>query len=122
MKTSLIVRTLVAAVLCYALSLSPSVASDTVSDMLNQAFDLLHQAWNPGGEPPSVADRIDLLNKALKLIEDTPDHHLKKHRKNAELDIKAALDLLNAGDPDNKATDPIHDAADQVKDALSISE
>lgn len=90
--------------------------------MLNKAFDLVHQAWNPAGDPPSNADRTDLLDQALKLAQDAPDHHLKGHRVQAILDIKAALDELAKGDPDHKAVEYIHDADSELHTALSIAD
>jgi hypothetical protein len=123
MKTSFLVRSLVVGVVCSALNLAgPVRGDDTVSDMLNQSFDLVHQAWNPGGDAPSVADRIDLLTKALKLAQEAPSNHLRGHRVQAIQDIQAALAILKNGDPDGKAVEPIHDAADQLQDALTISQ
>jgi hypothetical protein len=90
--------------------------------MLNQAFDLVHQAWNPEGDPPSNDERTKLLTQALKLVKDTPDHRLKGHRVLAMRDINAALDLIKNGDPDNKAVEAIHDAAEELRTALSIAE
>jgi hypothetical protein len=119
--TSLIIPAFaMAAVFCAMTVFAPVFAED--ADMLNKAFDLVHQAWNPGGDPLSNEQRTDLLNQALKLTQDAPQHHVKGHRVQAVLDIKAALDLLKDGDPDNKAVELIHDASDQLREALRIAE
>ncbi len=111
------------AVLTAMLSLAlPAWADDSSADMLNKAYDLVHQAWNPGGDPPSDAQRTDLLTKALDLTKNAPDHHLKGTRKQAMLDIQAALDLLKNGDSDHKAGDLIHKAADDLRDAISLAQ
>jgi hypothetical protein len=121
MKTSFVLHAFWVAMLSAILSFSaPVFGQDT--DMLNQALDLVHQAWNPGGDPPSNDQQIDLLNQALKLAQDAPQHNVKGHRVLAVRDIKAALDLLKNGDPDHKAVEYIHDAASELRDALSIAE
>jgi hypothetical protein len=121
MKTSFVLNAFWVAMLSTILSFSaPVFGQDT--DMLNQAFDLVHQAWNPGGDPPSDDQQKDLLNQALKLAQDAPQHNVKGHRVQAIRDIKAALDLLKNGDPDHKAVDYIRDAASELRDALSIAE
>jgi hypothetical protein len=111
-------------VLCAILAFSAPVfgdGTDTAADMLSQALDLVHQAWNPGGDPPSNDQRTDLLTQALKLAKESPNHNVKGHRVQAILDIQAALALLNDGDPDNKAVEYIHDAASELRTALSIA-
>jgi hypothetical protein len=121
MKTSLNFRVLAVAVVGAALSLgAPVYGMD--DDMLNQALDLVHQAWNPGGDPPSDADRTNLLTKALTLTQNAPEHHVRGHRVQAILDIKAALAMIKDGDPDHKATEVIHDAADELRDSLRIAQ
>jgi hypothetical protein len=125
MKTSLITRVIVVAIVGGVLGFNARVLGDAApvaADMLNQAYDLVHQAWNPDGDPLSVADQTNLLTKALKLTQDAPDHHLKGTRKQAILDIQAALDVLKAGDPDHKAADLIHTAADDLRTAISLSQ
>ena len=123
MKTSFVLNTLgVAAISAFLIFSAPVFGDDPTGDMLNQAFDLIHQAWNPGGDPPSNDERTKLLTQAMKLVKDTPDHRLKGHRVQAMLDIRAALDLIKEGDPNNKAVESIHDAADELRTALSIAE
>ena len=125
MNTSLLLRVLTLVVLGGVLGLATPAFGDAApvsAGMLNQAYDLVHQAWNPGGDPPSNAVRIDLLTKALPLVKDAPDHHLKGTRVQAMRDIKAALDVLKAGDPDHKAGDLIHTVAEELRDALSLSQ
>jgi hypothetical protein len=98
----------------------PALAEST--DMLNQALDLVHKAWNPAGDPPSDKDRIDLLTKAMSLAQNAPQHRTRGHRVQAINDIKAALSEIQRGDPDNKVTGYLHDADSELRDALSIVE
>ena len=126
MKTPFIAHAFTVVVLGAMLSFAaPAFGDDAApasAGMLSQAFDLVHQAWNPGGDPPSAADRTDLLTKALKLAQEAPDHHLRGHRVQAILDIKAALAELKDGDPDHKADGLIHDAAEELRTAISIAD
>ena len=120
-QTPFIRCSLLLAVISLALSFSPIRADDN-TDMLNKALDLVHQAWNPAGDPPSDAQRTDLLNQALKLAQAAPDHHLKKHRVQAILDIKAALTEIQGGDADHKAADYMQDADSELRTAISIAQ
>ena len=121
MKITFIRRTLLVAATSTALGFALPVFGDDNTDMLNQAEDLVHKAWNPGGDAPSNDQRTDLLNQAMKLAQDAPDHHLKGHRVQAILDIKAALSELQKGDPDNKAKEYIHDADTELRTCVSIA-
>jgi len=121
MKTSPLLHAFWLAVLGAVLSFSaPVFGEDT--DMLNKAFDLVHQAWNPGGDTPSDDVRTDLLTQALTLAQNAPEHNVKGHRVKAIFEIKAALALIKDGDPDHKAADHIRTAADELRTALSISD
>jgi hypothetical protein len=124
MKNTFILNTAGAAVLAVLLSFSAPAFGDSSDDgdMLSKAEDLVHQAWNPGGDPPSNAQRTDLLNQALQLTQAEPDHHLKKHRAQAMMDIKSALDELKNGDPNNKAVEFIRDADSELRTAQSIAQ
>jgi len=123
MKTSFILKAFVIAILSGLLSLSaPVFGGNTSTDLLHQAFDLVHQAANPGGDPPPNDQRTDLLSQALKLLADVPDHHLRGHRVEAMRDINAALALIKNGDPDNKASDAIREALSELRTSLSIAE
>jgi hypothetical protein len=95
---------------------------DESTEMLNKALDLVHQAWNPGGDPPSNDQRTDLLNQALKLAQDAPQHNVRGHRVKAIKDIQAALAEIKMGDPSGKAYEQIHDADSELRSALSIAE
>ncbi len=120
-QTPIIRGSILPAVIGLAISFSPLVADDN-TDMLNKALDLVHQAWNPAGDPPSDAQRTDLLNQALKLAKAAPDHHLRNHRVQAILDIKAALTEIQAGDADHKAADYMQDADSELRTAISIAQ
>jgi hypothetical protein len=65
MKISFILNASLVVVMSVALSFSaPLFGAD---EDLNKALDLVHQAWNPSGDAPSIDQRTDLLNQALKL-------------------------------------------------------
>jgi hypothetical protein len=122
MKTSLLVHTFWVVVLCTGLSFSaPVFGQDATSDLLNKAFDLVHQAWNPQGDPPSNDDRVKFLTQALGLLKVTPDRGLKGHRARAVRDINAALAKIKTGDTEKQAVESIHDAADELRDAIAIA-
>ena len=118
MKTSFVLHAFWVAILSAVLTFSAPVFGD--DDLLNQAFDLVHQAWNPGGDPPSDDQRTELLTQALELAKDAPDHHVRGHRVQAILDIKAALTLIKDGDSDHKADEYIRDAASELRTAISL--
>jgi hypothetical protein len=120
MKTSFLLNACCVVTISVVLGFSTPLFGES-TDMLNKAFDLVHQAWNPGGDPPSDAQRTELLTKALKLAQDAPQHKVGGHRVKDVRDIEAALSLLKDGDPEHKATEYIHDAASELRTALSIA-
>ncbi len=122
MKTSFISRVILAAIVGMGLFLAIPLFAQDDTDMLDKALDLVHQAWNPSGDAPSIGDRTDLLNQAMKLAQDAPQHHVRRHRVQAIWDIKAALTELDKGDPDNKAAGFIRDADSELRSALSIAQ
>ena len=83
--------------------------------LINQARDQLHEALNPGGDPPSDADRTALLQSALTELQKSPAIYHGQRAKAIE-DIKSALFEIGRGDPDHKVTDYIRDALDMVRD------
>jgi hypothetical protein len=94
----------------------PSLARASDLPMLDDARDLLEKAWNPGGDTPSDADRIQLLNAALADLQKTPRGHYHHHLEDALAFVKSALYQLQKGDPDHKAGDIIRSALDEVRD------
>lgn len=92
---------------------------------LNAALDMIHQAWNPGGDPLPDAQRTDLLNKAIALLHEPPDKHAKipkdlvKLHKKIIGEINDALDALQKGDPDHKVDGYLHDADEDIRTVLS---
>ena len=94
---------------------SPAHAVDG-DPMLNDAREQLEKAWNPGGNAPSNADRIDLLNSALDLLKKAQSGRYSRHRIDCMGFIKSALYELDKGDPDHKAGDYIHSAVGQIRD------
>jgi hypothetical protein len=121
MKISFIGHAFGVSVICGVLSFSAPLFG--AQPEINQALDLVHQAWAPAADtPPTNAQRTDLLTQALKLLRECPDHHTKGHRVKAMKDIETALDLLKAGDPDNQASEAIHDADSELRDAAAIAD
>ena len=84
--------------------------------LLSDAADDLHQALNPGGDAPSVADRTKLVQAALQSLQKVPRGGYHGHLKNAITLVQSALDVLDKGDPDNKASEYIHEAWDEVRE------
>jgi len=83
--------------------------------MVNEAQSDLEKAWNPAGDPPSNDDRTALLKSALGLLQKVPAIY-HGHRVKAMGFIQDALLELQKGDSDQKATDLIHSAVDEVRD------
>jgi hypothetical protein len=94
-----------------------AVAGDD-GDLLKQAEDLVHQAWNPGGDAPSNDDRTQLINKAIELAQKEPDHRLHGTRVEAIRLLKAALEQIKNGDPDNRVSGELQDADRELRDAM----
>jgi len=83
--------------------------------LIDKARDQLHEALNPGGDPPSDADRTALLKSALALLQKSaPVYH--GQRAKAIEDIKLALEAISKGDPDHKVKGLIREALDYVRD------
>jgi hypothetical protein len=104
---------------------STPVFADNGSDdgaALKQAEDLVKQAWNPGGDPLSAADRTQLLTKALDLINEEPDHHLRGAAMKVKILIHTALDELKVGDPGNEVTGNLKDADSLLRTAIENAE
>ena len=101
---------------------APAFADNDDGNLLKQAEVLLKQAWNPGGDPPSNDKRTELLNKAIELALKEPDHRLHGTRMEAVRLMKAALDEIKAGDPNNKATGDIEDADRALRSAIEGAE
>ncbi|MEI9999744.1 MAG: hypothetical protein WDO13_11590 [Verrucomicrobiota bacterium] len=100
---------------------APARAQDN-DDLLKQAEDLVHQAWNPGGDPPSDDQRLQLLTKAEDLARKAPQRHVHHHRKQAVLLIGAIVDQIKAGDPDKKVDSMLKDADAELREAVSESD
>ena len=120
-------KSVVRCVLCLVsmgviLGLSARAFADDDGDLLKQSEDLLKQAWNPGGDPPSNDQRTELLGKAIALAQKEPDHRLARNRVAAIQSMKAALEEIKAGDPNNKANEDMQDADRDLRDAIAIAE
>jgi hypothetical protein len=92
---------------------SPAYAAG--DPLIDKARDQLHQALNPGGDPPSNADRTALLKSALALLQKSAPVYRGQRAKAIE-DVKLALEALSKGDPDHKAKELIREALDYVRD------
>ena len=76
---------IISAMICFSSPLFGYGEDETA--MLNKAYDLVHQAWNPGDNPPSDTERTDLLNQALKLA----------HQNRVEIDFpERVMDVVKA--------------------------
>ena len=120
MKTSFYLHAFWVVLLSSVLTLATPVFGQD-ADLLNKALDLVRQARNPGGDPPSISERTTLLTQAMQLAQESPEHHVKGNRVKAIQDIKAALAEIKMGDPDNKAHEYIRDADSELRSALSIA-
>jgi len=124
MKTSLVLIPFWVAVMCAFMNFSaPVFGDDKAVSLLNQATDLVHQAWNPGGDPPGDEQRTDLLKQALKLAQQAhPAKQFGGHLAKAIKDIQAALALIKSGASPDKVSDPLHDAETELRNALAHAE
>ena len=118
MKISLIRLSICGAVAGAMLGWSSVAWAGDEGDLLKQAQDLVHQAWNPGGNPPSNDQRTQLLTKALELTKAEPDHHLHRNRLEAMRLMRAALEEIKIGDPNNKVTADLQDADRALREAI----
>jgi hypothetical protein len=99
----------------------PAFAGDD-GDVLKQAEDLVKQAWNPGGAPPSNDDRTQLITKAIALAQSEPDHRLRGQRAKAIRELQLAIETLKAGDPDNKVTGMLVEADRGLRNSIEKAE
>jgi hypothetical protein len=122
MKNS-IVRYAVYSVAVYAILgwSVPAFAGDDGA-LLKQAEDLVHQAWNPEGDPPSNDDRTQMLKKAIDLAINEPDHRLGGTRVDAIRLMKAALEEIKNGDPNGKVNSDLQDADRMLRTAIEGAE
>jgi hypothetical protein len=125
MKIPLLRYDLLCAVFGAILLCSTPLFADNGTDdgaALKQAEDLVKQAWNLGGDTPSVADRTQWLTKALDLLKAEPDHHLHGTKMKAMALINTALDELKAGDPGNLVPGNLRDADSELRQAIQNAE
>ena len=100
---------------------TPAFAGDDGA-VLKQSEDLLKQAWNPGGDPPSNDERTQLLTRAIKLADSEPDHHLHLQRVKAVNLMQKAIDTIKAGDPNNQVDSLLQDADSDLRNAIENAE
>jgi hypothetical protein len=124
MKTSLVLIPLWVAVMGAFMNFSAPVFGDNNAiSALNQATDLVHQAWNPGGDPSGNVQRTDLLKQALKLAQQAhPAKQFGGHLSKAVKAIQAALALIKSGASPDKVYDPLHDAETELRNALAYAQ
>ena len=101
------------------LSLSPARAD--IHSMAEDAHHDLEKALNPGGDPPSDAERTSLINSALDLMKNFPPIRRERRVIEARDSLKAALEEIKNGDPDHAAANDIRDADSIIRDLESAS-
>lgn len=121
MKSSTIGRTtgwiLLLAVVCWSMPLR----ADDDADMLKKAEDLVHQAWNPGGDPPPQSQQLDLLKQAIDLAVQAPQHRVHGHRVHAIQLLKTAVDQIKLGDPNHQVYGLLKDADEELRQSITES-
>lgn len=75
---------------------------------------LLQAAGYQTDTPPTIAEKKELLEKALRMLEKLPPVY-HGHLAVAKRSVVAALDELANGDTANRAKGKIYDADDQIK-------
>jgi ankyrin repeat protein len=98
----------------------PLFGQDT-TDMLSKALDLVHQVETPAGNPPSDAQRIDLLAQAITAAQAAPNHRLKGHRVLAIQAIRSAIAEIREGDPNHQAAIYLHTADTELSTSISLA-
>jgi hypothetical protein len=124
MKPSFFLNAILAVGLLTCLSLSaPAFGGNETTALLSQARDLVHQAWNPDGDPPSDDTRTDLLTKALNLVQQAPPWRGYEEQEGSRhmvlKYIQAALDALHNGADADKVTGLIQKADIELSRAIS---
>ncbi len=121
MKTSLIRRHLLIIPIGAAFALGSLALGQDTSNMLSQSLDLVHQVENPTGNPPTDAQRIDLLTQAIKTAQAAPNHRLQGHRVLAIQAIRGAIAEIRSGDPNHKAATLLQTAAAELSTSISLA-
>jgi hypothetical protein len=107
----------VASCLFFAFS-SPVLGDDGNAATLSDVHKtLLKAADYQSDTPPTTDQQVQLLNQALKQINEVP-HVYHGQLKEATKLINAALSELSNGDPANKAREDIFSADDQIKSIM----
>ncbi len=83
--------------------------------LIAQAGDLLHEALNPGGDPPSIQDKTKMVQQALELLRQSAAVYRGQRAKAIQY-AREALEELKNGDPDNKADEAIRQAYSFTRD------
>jgi cytohesin len=100
---------------------SPSAFGQDTTDMLSKALDLVHQVESPPGNPPTDAQRIDLLTQAITMAQQAPNHRLKGHRVLAIQAIRGAIAEIGAGDPNHQAATYLHTADTELGASIELA-
>ena len=110
--------------ICFAvlLALAPWAFGQNTDDMLAQARDLVQQASGAAGNNPDKAERIKLLTQAMRLTQQAPQHNLKGHRVLAVQNLRAALTLVQLGDPQGQFAGYIKTAISELSAAIVLAE
>lgn len=106
----------------FVLIFAPPVFGDDTADMLAKALDLVHHVENPTGNPPTDAQRIDLLTQAITMAQQAPNHRLKGHRVLAIQALRSAIAEIRAGDPNQQAATYLHTADTELSISVSLTD
>jgi hypothetical protein len=103
------------------LPVTPAHAESHV--MMQNAMDLIHKAWNPGGKTPSNAKRMQYLTQAMQFLQDDPYRGngtgYNRERIKAMRYVRSAMLEIQQGDPYKLVWDYLQDAEDACRSALS---
>jgi ankyrin repeat protein len=121
MKMSFLRSTLLIALIVAGFGFSRLLFGQDTTDMLSKALDLVHQVENPTVNPPTDAQRIDLLTQAITMAQKAPNHRLKGHRVLAIQAIRSAVTEIRAGDPNHQAATYIHTADMELSTSISLA-
>jgi hypothetical protein len=94
-------------------ALSPVFGDDHT--LIEDAHHQLEKALNPGGDPPSDADRTALLQATLEDLKNLP-HYYRGKRVEAMACIKSALLELKNGGSAEQVSEDIREADSDVRD------
>jgi ankyrin repeat protein len=121
MKMSFLRSTPLIALIVAGFGFSRPLFGQDTTDMLSKALDLVHQVESPAGNPPTDAQRIELLTQAIKTAQEAPNHRLKGHRVLAIQAIRNAITEIRGGDPNHQVAIYLHTADTELNTSISLA-